>query len=230
VCTVYKKKSQTGFHVPGPVAVIDDSTFCRIWTVLVELYKSLLTETLKILIPLMAWYLFVGCCNDQEHCSNRKDNGYQEKMLGKLEHLRQTMKGELNRLGIKNYWVLNSVRALSGTTPGTGTGEEILSGLCLCGAADGIHLTETGNIHMLNTILSAEKFAGSQYMGPDTEKPGFLLAGVHIPGRIGGENQLSRQPVWTNSTQAAPQQRNRPATRQTPLHEGRAQAVRVLLR
>jgi len=114
-------------------------------------------EATKIVIPPMPRYLFSGCCPDTEHCSNRKENDYQEKLLGKIEHIRQLVKGELNRMGLKNFWVLDVVKSLAGAGSGTGTSEEAVAGMRLACAADGVHLTDTGSSRMRDAILAAER-------------------------------------------------------------------------
>jgi len=137
--------------------VLDDSTFRRILTVVREIYSIIPDECIKIVIPPIPRYLFAGCCQDPGHCTNRADTGFQKKIIGKLEHLRQILKSELNQWGVRNSWLVDSVRSLAGLCPGTGSVLELLAGLRTTSAPDGVHLTNTGNRRFLMAILDSEK-------------------------------------------------------------------------
>jgi len=92
-------KEGVGYHIKGPVDVVDDHTLTRIKGQLSRIFLHS-PETPKIVIPPLPRYLYAGCCPDTQHCSNRGDERYQERLLGKIEHLRSKLKGELNRLGV----------------------------------------------------------------------------------------------------------------------------------
>jgi len=148
------KKSPEGYHVNGPVAVVDDGTMRRLISLVAPIYKLVPDSCIKIIVPPLPRYLFSGCCNSPDHCTNRTTERYPEKFLSKNDHLRNLVKSETNRLGLKNHWVLDSSAALAGGE-GVGPLAEKMVRIRDSLAPDGVHLTATGTKRIYNGILDA---------------------------------------------------------------------------
>ncbi|MBM3939007.1 MAG: hypothetical protein FJ333_10215 [Sphingomonadales bacterium] len=173
-------KTKSGYHVEGPVGVLDDAAFTRTVESLLPLINLDLDGT-KIIIPPLPRYLTLPCCPDPAHCTNMADDRYKETTLSKLEHLRGVLKRILNRAGVKNFWVLDTTSALKGSsTDGESLTEKVESIRQSLGL-DGVHLSATGYSRLHKAIKeSVEKIrirdsgTGSRTNGTGYYWRGFL--------------------------------------------------------
>jgi hypothetical protein len=74
-----------------------------------------------------------------------------------VSKLRGILKKECKDIGMKKYWILDSVGALLGVSPGTSAGSvaDTLSELKPAMANDGFHLTAVGNRNLASNITLA---------------------------------------------------------------------------
>jgi len=157
------KNTGSGYHVIGKVSMADDSSIRTILSLLAGILKAD-QEHFKVILPPLPRYLFSGCCADKDHCENLTDERHGEKLLGKIEHVRSMVKGELGRLGVKNFWVLNGVETLTGLPEGTGPAEKLRALRPVC-ANDGVHLTPLGYNRLAKGIVSCLDSQNRQKFG-----------------------------------------------------------------
>jgi len=183
-------KINGGYHVQGPVGIVDDKTFTNIVENVIPLIK-LGNDSLKIVVPPLPRYLLTPCCQDPSHCTNMSEDRYREKALSKIEHLRGVLKNALNRAGVQNFWVLNTVDALKGSaSEGENITEKIESIRPALGT-DGVHLTATGYSRLYKGILAGVENLRSRIRGTGSraKNAGFYWRGILSP--IGSSERTS---------------------------------------
>jgi hypothetical protein len=136
-------KMGRGHHIGGKIGTCDVDSFLRLVSNLDELIKYE-GPGIKIIIPPLPRYLFKGCCDDRNHSTNVKEEGYSLKLLQETARFRRTLKKALLRGGLDDFFMLDGIGALIGTTPGgnRGTAVEILPELENYMAADNVHYTD----------------------------------------------------------------------------------------
>jgi hypothetical protein len=149
-------KMGRGHHMGGKIGTCDEDSFLRLVSNLDELIKYE-GPGIKIFIPPLPRYLFKGCCEDRNHSTNVKDEGYGLKLLQETARFRGTLKKALLRGGLDDFFVLDGIGALIGTTPGgnRGTAAEILPELENYMAADNVHYTDPAYKNLSAAIVAA---------------------------------------------------------------------------
>ena len=97
--------SKNGYHLPGDVILAENATFAK----LIEILKPLLNAVdsrKKIIIPPLPRYIVAGCCQKADHCTNRDNPDYVEKIVAGLTRVQSCLKKELRAAGVVNFWVL----------------------------------------------------------------------------------------------------------------------------
>ncbi len=61
----------------------------------------------KIVLSPLPRYLTQGCCTDQEHASNRVEEGFRWRIISGAERLRKAIRDQLLESGIRNFKVYN---------------------------------------------------------------------------------------------------------------------------
>ena len=143
------QQSKNGYHLPGDVILAENGVIIR----LIELLKPILEivgDRDKIFIPPLPRYIVSGCCQNIEHCTNRKNPNYGESILKELTRVQNCMKKELRAAGVSRYWVLGWDSVLG--DPAGATVAEQLASLSGVSACDGVHFNTVGKNNMTVAI------------------------------------------------------------------------------
>jgi hypothetical protein len=153
-------KLGSGYHMPGEVTVCNDETFKKLIGIVAPFF-SLSAGLSKIVIPPLPRYVFDTCCSQDTHCTNVRGEKHASEILNKADHLRNVMKGELNRLGVPNFRVTEGWTSIQGVK--YPSREENVSALRHLTTADGVHFTRDGYENLANairnTVTSKDKIA-----------------------------------------------------------------------
>jgi hypothetical protein len=127
-------------------------------------------------------YITAGCCHDDEHAPNRKDNKFRSVLISGLERTKKNIKMLVENSGLHNCSVFNPLWLIAG--PKKKTEAEIL------------HIIEEG--------------WGSDPVHPNTATYAKLAAGITSQGLIGtqsgsdsgmeGRGQMSDIPEWQRAS------------------------------
>jgi hypothetical protein len=144
------------YHMKGPVAVCEDVTFKKIIGTLEPIMLSAQAAA-KVTVPPLPRYVFNSCCQHPQHCSNRLNEDYQEKILNGVSHLRTIIKQETVKMGVKNHWVLDGAGTLAGVGVGStgGSNKDLIPDLMGSLANDGVHLTPAGYRKLASAIVES---------------------------------------------------------------------------
>jgi hypothetical protein len=195
----------------GAVTTCTDEVFKKIIRSLSPVLLAA-QEAHKIIIPPLPRYVFDPCCSNTAHCTNMSDESYAEKSISGVTKLRGILKKECKDMGMKKYWILDSIGAILGTPPGTSAGSaaETITDLKPTMAHDGVHLTVVGNRNLSGNIINAitglltgtlrgglsSNVAGGK--GTKASKPeyfwrGFVSPVGDLPGRAGPAPPFNHQ-------------------------------------
>jgi len=159
------------YHLPGPVKLISADGLKKAFNTVKPILEAVPSSP-KIILPPPPRYIGTGCCDQETHCSNCRSSEFAQGQLDELISLRKCLKDLLLASGIQNFWVLDGVGVLSGfSDPKDGkrpSKAELLAGVRVSMAKDGVHLTEVGQKNLALAISSAairiqERQAGSDY-------------------------------------------------------------------
>jgi len=128
-------KFSGGFHLLGEVVVAEDSL---IRSCIDRLAPALGKMCLKptILIPPLPRFVFGGCCKQRGHAPGSGTVENAKKMIEQLGHVRKVAKTEVQKLGLPNWWIADTLGALGGEDP--------LSNLKTVIAPDNVHFSGSG--------------------------------------------------------------------------------------
>ncbi len=146
------KKTQTGYHMPGDITLCDNRSIERLVENVMPILEFVADHP-KLLVPPQPRYIFEGCCADSSHGTNLGSEGYKEMILGNLTRIRNLLKHELIRRGVKNFWVLDSF-AIVGDAK-LADHEEIINNLEVISASDGVHYSLLGYQNLASEIIRA---------------------------------------------------------------------------
>jgi hypothetical protein len=90
-------KDSSGYHMGGPITVVEDPVFRRLIAMLSEVLRSA-QNSIKIVVPPLPRYIFHKCCGKPGHAENVHQDGHSLELL--------------------NFWVLDGVGGLLGFPPG----------------------------------------------------------------------------------------------------------------
>jgi hypothetical protein len=140
----------------------------------------------KIFIPPLPRYLYGGCCTNSDHCSNVGDSNHPTNLIGKVDHLRSLLKGELAKQGVVKHWVIDGWKDVLGTR-GHSREEDMVS-LQHVSGADNVHFTRDGydnlaaaihaTIHSRENVSASCNVAGT---GPIRNRQHFFWWGFVSP-------------------------------------------------
>jgi hypothetical protein len=192
------KEGGWSYHLPGDITVCSDSNFKRI---LGQLQPILLScqNVVKIIFPPMPRYLNGGCCGNPGHSTNISGDDFAFNLLNKITNLRGIQKSELLKMGVKNFWLLGGVDALTGLEP-----KQNKPGLKECAAAakkflaaDHVHFNRYGYKNIVQvvfvtirglfngTLTKSEQTAASA-AGVIPKKPTYFWRGFVSPIGVPG--------------------------------------------
>jgi hypothetical protein len=150
----YKESGK--YHMPGPIECCQEDTFKKIIRSLSPVLLSC-QHIKKVVIPPLPRYLFTPCCAAPAHCTNLNKDRYAEKSLNSVSKLRDVIKRECLAMGVNDFWVLDGIGSLLGTSVGESYGSNLDAVQDLRGkfANDGVHLEGAGNRSVAKNIISA---------------------------------------------------------------------------
>ena len=143
---------QSGYHLPGDVIVCDNSVIIKIIDNVMPILEKISGMAL-VIVPPLPRYIFNGCCDDNDHCTNMTVDGYQEKILDGLVRVRNCLIRELRIRGLVNFWVVDWTCVCG--VASTKANQEILEKLKNVVATDGVHFKDEGYKLLRNSILDA---------------------------------------------------------------------------
>ena len=145
---------QSGYHLPGDVVICDNNVIVK----LVDNVMPLITKLggmPMVIIPPLPRYIFSGCCDDAEHCTNVSHDGYQETVLDGLTRIRNCLVKELRVRGLVNFWVTEWADVCG--CDGNSSKKDVLTALKKVVANDAVHFNENGYTFLKNEILKSWK-------------------------------------------------------------------------
>ena len=140
---------KNGYHLPGDVTLAENGTFVRLIELLKPIFDSV-NKRKKIIIPPLPRYIIAGCCSNIEHCTNRCNPDFVEKVTSDLSRVYGCLKKELRTAGIRDFWVMDWDMVLE--SPRTESISELTEALKRVCAADGVHFNPLGRGNMAQAI------------------------------------------------------------------------------
>jgi hypothetical protein len=149
-------KDSSGYHMGGPITVVEDSVFRRLIAMLSEVLKSA-QNSIKIVVPPLPRYLFHKCCGKPGHADNVHQDGHSLELLNCITHFEEILKSDLVEMGVENFWVLDGVGGLLGFPPGEKKvpNEHVITDLRKVFANDGVHYNESSYRNLAKAIVDA---------------------------------------------------------------------------
>ena len=108
-----------------------------------------------VIIPPLPRYIFGGCCDDADHCTNISLDGYQETVLDGLTRIRNCLVKELRIRGLVNFWVAEWADVCG--CNGNYSKQDVLTALKKVVASDAVHFNENGYMFLKNAIMKSWK-------------------------------------------------------------------------
>jgi hypothetical protein len=93
--TALPVKLNGGWHVLGEVSVMDDAMVTQTLSLIQHLYMHSYRRSHFILLPPIPRFVFGGCCNDLNHCSNVRNSNHGTVMISEHYRVRSAMKAEI---------------------------------------------------------------------------------------------------------------------------------------
>jgi len=143
-----------GYHLAGDVTVCTDSIFAKQIEAVLPLLGAVPGQQ-RVVVPPQPRYLFSGCCDAEEHCTNVKSPKHAEKLLGATIHLRDTLKKKLVGKITDSFWVCDS--CMASTAGKDCTVPDRVVGIKPFCANDGVHFTKAGYANFAGNIDSVLK-------------------------------------------------------------------------
>jgi hypothetical protein len=107
-------KVDRGYHMQGPVTVCSDTTFKKLLQIMAPVIQDAVGLG-KIFIPPLPRYVYGGCCTNSDHCGKVGETNHPTNLIGKVDHLRAMLKGELSKEGVVKHWVTDEWKDVIGT-------------------------------------------------------------------------------------------------------------------
>jgi hypothetical protein len=143
------RMAEGGYHFLGDISLDSDRNIGE----LIELVRPLFVlacKLLTVILPPQPRYVFCGCCTDRSHGTNVGDAGYSSQILEATLHFRRLLKTTLvGHEDLGQFWLMETL-ACVGTVPPTMA--EKLDLLRNCLGPDGVHLTDSGRMHLFNNL------------------------------------------------------------------------------
>jgi uncharacterized membrane protein YgcG len=137
-------KLEGGWHLPGKIEMVGDE-FVKDSLRKLKPIIDKLGACLHVIIPPLPRYLFNGCCQRSDHCTNTNTENFAQNTLQEHIRIRNTMKSHItstvHHTAKKNFRILDLLNSLTPTTTSTNHKPTALKPLY---AKDNVHLTHTG--------------------------------------------------------------------------------------
>jgi hypothetical protein len=91
--------------------VCSSEIFNRLIEIVQPIFESAINQLL-IIVPPQPRYVFQGCCPDNTHCTNIRNEGYPEGIVGGNVRLRALLKTALAQTLSAHFWVADSCLAI----------------------------------------------------------------------------------------------------------------------
>jgi hypothetical protein len=151
--------------------------------------------------PPMPRYLTRGCCGNPGHSTNITGDEYAFNLLNKITNLRGIQKSELLKMGVKNFWLLDGVAALTGFEPKQNKPgpKECAAAAKKFMAADHVHFNRFGYENIVQVVFvtirglfngtltkSEQTVAAASAAGFTPKKPTYFWRGFFSPIGVPG--------------------------------------------
>ncbi len=130
--------------------------------------------------------MYGGCCTNSEHCSNVSENNHPKDLIGKVDHRRPLLKGELAKQSFVKHWVMDGWKGVIGTRGQSREEDMVL--LRHVSGADNVHFTRDGyenlaaaihaTIHSRENVVAPCSVTGA---GPIRKRQQFFWRGFVSP-------------------------------------------------
>jgi hypothetical protein len=168
--------------MPGEVKVCNDETFKKLIGIVAPVFSFSAGLSKIVILPLLR-YVFDTCCSQDTHCTNVRGEKHASEILNKADHLRNVMKGELNRLGVPNFRVTEGWTNILGVK--YTSREDNVSALRHFTTADGVHFTRDSYENLANaihnTVTSKDKIAAVNSRAGNRRRGTFFWRGFISP-------------------------------------------------
>ncbi len=184
---------QSGYHLPGEVVLCGNDVIVK----LVENVMPLITKLAGmpiVIIPPLPRYMFGGCCNDIEHCTNIPHDGYQEVVLDGLTRIRSCLVKELRIRGLVDFWVIDWASVCGCNSSSSKL--EILSELKKVVATDAVHFNEKGYVFLKDAILESWKILKGR---KGSVKTSVTTKNFYWRGFVSGKGSRTHKEAATHS-------------------------------
>jgi hypothetical protein len=170
-------RTSKGHHMGGDIGTCDEDSFLRILSA-IDAVRTDDCAGIKIFVPPLPRYIFRGCCDNSSHSTNVKQENYALSLLQETMRFRGILKNALLKQVEENFFVLDSVGAVLGVTPGSNRGPaaEVLSDLEAVFKDDSVHFTDVGYRYLSNTIMAAIEGVHDGTL-TKTRQPGDSISG-----------------------------------------------------
>jgi len=181
------RKYVTGeYHVEGDIVLASKERLYLFFKNCLP-FLTLLAGRKVIFLTPMPRYLYVGCCNVEDHAPNRQDPDFESKMRKELQGVRDMFKDFLFTSGLRGFVVRN---------PGVCVPKEDASGQPLWGNEDPVHpLTEGYNL--IGDLLCEE------IVNLTKKKQSGKRAGGHLEAAKKRPRMEVPRPRWVEETSSA---------------------------
>jgi hypothetical protein len=116
-------------------------------------------NTKMVLLSPLSRYITAGCCNDDEHAPNRRDNKFRSVLISGLERTKNNLKMLVENTGLHNCTVFNPLWLIAG--PKKKTEAEILQLIAEGWGSDPVH-PNTATYDKLAVGITAHGIIGAQ--------------------------------------------------------------------
>jgi len=170
-------KFSGGFHLLGEAGVADDTMVRGCVKRLVPVLLEMCSRP-TVLIPPLPRFVFGGCCRLKNHSVGSGSESAAKKMIDQIGHLRKIAKSELQKAGVANWWLADTMSALGGEDP--------MVNLKLVTAKDNVHFSGAGYskiaVEIKDGLAKIEASKSREATRPVTYH--LLLAWIHVAQRL----------------------------------------------
>jgi hypothetical protein len=146
------------YHVDGDLVLQPVEALERSFNNCKPIFQACGNTKMVLLSPLPR-YITAGCCNDDEHAPNRRDNKFRSVLISGLERTKKNLKMLVENTGLHNCTVFNPLWLIAG--PKKKTEVEILQLIAEGWGSDPVH-PNTATYDKLAVGITAHGFIGAQ--------------------------------------------------------------------
>jgi len=166
-----------GFHLLGEVTTADDAMLRSCINRLGPVLNAMGSKP-KIFIPPLPRFVFGGCCRARNHAPGSGTDTASKTMIGKIAHLRKTAKSELQKSGLNNWWIADTLTALGGED-GIGDMKNVMAG-------DNVHFTGSGYAKIATEVSECLGRLSAKSQKPASKPQTFHWHGFVSPNGASG--------------------------------------------